>query len=482
MLDTAIVTTMTRDVVHIENFSVHVDESDFVPFFNNNSSSSNNTSGMMLLMNNVSQISSATPSLAQHPSFLVYHTHSGFSNQLMGLQRAAQLAYATGRILVLPPVLPHNTKEVQRYPSWKSQSGGASCEAYQRTNLFQRQAQRDALIASQLQNWSNFPSYHGIINFTNLTHQTGLQVIDLDEFMKRQKKRGSASSKELFRFLTNSHNTSTSTWCNGNIKRKVYPSKNPEKKCELEPTVPYEELVRRFQKEISSQHERVETIQGQDYVKDCTVANIGSAFILRNDFDYPNKDIFDTFFANYPLVSPWNEILQTLLANIPHQEFWGAHVRTEDNKVECDLASTLYQNAARQLVKWNQESDLNPSISTSKTNSSASLVVVGRTNRNSQKCLQQALQQEMSDRNVTLVPPTVMTVGDLIDSNPQREQLNQWIQSIPMEISTTYLLLDQFTLSLARHVTMTSVFGSTFQALIENRHGFRNENLANLGF
>jgi hypothetical protein len=79
-----------------------VDESDFVPFINNyNSSSCNNTPGMMLMMTNVSQISSSSPSLAQHPSFLVYNTHSGFSNQLMGLQKAVQFAHATGRILVL---------------------------------------------------------------------------------------------------------------------------------------------------------------------------------------------------------------------------------------------------------------------------------------------------------------------------------------------------------------------------------------------
>ena len=37
----------------------------------------------------------------------MYMTHSGFSNQLRSFQRAAHLAIATNRTLVLPPVLPH---------------------------------------------------------------------------------------------------------------------------------------------------------------------------------------------------------------------------------------------------------------------------------------------------------------------------------------------------------------------------------------
>eukprot|EP00475_Leptophrys_vorax_P036115 TRINITY_DN6042_c0_g1_i3.p1 TRINITY_DN6042_c0_g1~~TRINITY_DN6042_c0_g1_i3.p1 ORF type:complete len:392 (-),score=80.64 TRINITY_DN6042_c0_g1_i3:112-1287(-) len=39
--------------------------------------------------------------------FLVYSTHSGFSNQLLGLYGAAVLARIAGRVLVIPPILYH---------------------------------------------------------------------------------------------------------------------------------------------------------------------------------------------------------------------------------------------------------------------------------------------------------------------------------------------------------------------------------------
>lgn len=41
--------------------------------------------------------------------YLLFWPHGGFSNQVLGLQRAAQIAYASKRTLVLPPVFPHHT-------------------------------------------------------------------------------------------------------------------------------------------------------------------------------------------------------------------------------------------------------------------------------------------------------------------------------------------------------------------------------------
>ena len=41
--------------------------------------------------------------------YLYYFSHSGWSNQLLGIQRAAQLAHSTNRTLILPPILSHKT-------------------------------------------------------------------------------------------------------------------------------------------------------------------------------------------------------------------------------------------------------------------------------------------------------------------------------------------------------------------------------------
>jgi len=45
-------------------------------------------------------------------NYLYYYAHSGFSNQLIGMAKAAQLAYYTNCTLILPPFLPHNTRSV----------------------------------------------------------------------------------------------------------------------------------------------------------------------------------------------------------------------------------------------------------------------------------------------------------------------------------------------------------------------------------
>ena len=42
--------------------------------------------------------------------FLLYYTHSGFSNQIFAFQRAAQLAWTVNRTLVLPPFYPTGKK------------------------------------------------------------------------------------------------------------------------------------------------------------------------------------------------------------------------------------------------------------------------------------------------------------------------------------------------------------------------------------
>lgn len=44
---------------------------------------------------------------ASSENFLVFSSHSGFSNQLLGLSRAAILAYVSNRTLVIPPILGH---------------------------------------------------------------------------------------------------------------------------------------------------------------------------------------------------------------------------------------------------------------------------------------------------------------------------------------------------------------------------------------
>jgi hypothetical protein len=420
-------------------------------------------------------------SISTSPSFLVFYSHSGYSNQLMGLQRAAQFAYATNRILVLPPVLPHGKNDAQRYRQWRPGSAVSGCRAYQSVPQHQAGVLKHASIASKLSDWSEFPSFHSIMDFDVLTRHTGLQVVDLDEFMKQQRKPDTMNmTREHFPdWYFQAYNTSTRSWCDGNIPRKTFKVEDLEKGCEVEPPLPYNALTEEFYHKLSAQHASNNFSKGEEYNKDCRVANIGSGFLLRNEFDDPTKKIFDEFFGNYPLVSPWNEILRMIMASIPDQSFMGVHVRTQD--VEDGCPYLLYRGVAEELVNKLEASG--KKNNDTKSNNQPSLVVIGRVNMNSKTCMVDALRKEMGARNSSIPMPAVKTVSDLIDTHPQHEQLNKLTSTIALETSTVNLLLDQFILAMARDLIMKCAYsGSTFQVLISNRNAYRDENMLQLGF
>ena len=65
--------------------------------------------------------------------YLLFFSHSGISNQFLGLEGAAYLAFATNRTLVLlPPVLPHVTADTDdlKYPNFTSKAAGGGCGPY----------------------------------------------------------------------------------------------------------------------------------------------------------------------------------------------------------------------------------------------------------------------------------------------------------------------------------------------------------------
>ncbi|KAL3913834.1 MAG: hypothetical protein SGARI_000453 [Bacillariaceae sp.] len=315
------------------------------------------------------------------------------------------------------------------------------------------------------------------MDFDTLTQQTGLQVMDLDEFMRHQHHRGSEYAKRLFpSSYFDNYNSSIHSWCNGNIERETKLTKGPDNKpqCEVGPALPYGDL-----------HSTSYKVSGKEYVRDCRVANIGSGFILRNKFTDPEGAVgtFDEFFDNYPLVQPWNQILKTILGDIPNQKFLGVHVRTQDGENNCQKSYLLYHGVADELLDILSNRTGNNS---NNDNDKPVMVVIGRATRTSKECMVDALRKEMNARNSTLPMPRVVTVNDLIVANQNHTQIKTWLGSIAMEESTVNLLLDQFVLALAKDLLMKVVGvykkGSTFQQLIRKRHAYRDKNLAELGF
>jgi hypothetical protein len=129
--------------------------------------------------------SSSSSSSSSSESFLIYKNHDGWSNQLMALQHAAQLAYALNRTLVVPPVLPHIGDVAQRYRHWEARENGGKCEGYLQFRQQQEEARDMARIAEAAnqeqdeekhdENGSNpnFPSFQSVLQLDVLTQKWG---------------------------------------------------------------------------------------------------------------------------------------------------------------------------------------------------------------------------------------------------------------------------------------------------------------------
>ena len=79
--------------------------------------------------------------------YLLCFSHSGFSNQLQGLQGAARLALATNSTLVLPPLLPHSStdKKTLSYPLFRARAAGNNCKAWRAYSDFQESVHQDVM-------------------------------------------------------------------------------------------------------------------------------------------------------------------------------------------------------------------------------------------------------------------------------------------------------------------------------------------------
>ncbi|KAG7351560.1 hypothetical protein IV203_010920 [Nitzschia inconspicua] len=449
-----------------------------------------------------------------NPAFLLFFAHSGYSNQVLAIQRAAQLAYKLNRTLVVPPVLPHKGDLPELFPNWKWAAAGSTCYSHLHYEALQDRTLDQALLATELNGpKARFPSYHSIMDFEALRNSTGLQVLDLDEFMQQKHKRSIPTMPPSF---YTSYNASIYSFCNANIDLNVTNYESVHK-CQMNPAHTYPELVDHIQEQMAKQHgtQELDEDERQLYSFDCRVVNVGSGFALRNNFaNDPMAPAFAAFFNNYPLVDPWNRILKTILKQqCSDINFIGVHIRTVDGKIECEDSAALYDKAAEELLQRLADrmsmataSNRNTHNNNNNTNNKQSypskdLVIIGRANRNSKTCLKQALQKAIravrdgnlafanitnssssGNGNMTLpTMPTVVTVNDLIEEHEEKDQIEKWIDSIPLEVSTRYLLLDQLILAMSSELVMQRAFGSTFQALIANRQKYRHENIKALG-
>ena len=144
--------------------------------------------------------------------YLLYFSHSGFSNQLRGLQGAASLALVTNRTLVLPPLLPHSStdRKTLSYPQFRARAAGDNCRAWRYYSQFQKWVHGDVIkshghwpalpfLSTSTSTTPAFPSYKALIDVDALVAQsTGLKIIAMPEFANERK-----------------GNTNYNNWCKG---------------------------------------------------------------------------------------------------------------------------------------------------------------------------------------------------------------------------------------------------------------------------
>jgi hypothetical protein len=111
--------------------------------------------------------SSMKPVVTLNDKFLVFASHSGFSNQLVGLARAAVLAKISDRVLVIPPVLAHKAVKF---------GGSRSCDAVGQARVIE--------AANEAYRSKTEGSFKSLFNFDEklLFEMTGLKIIFWQDF------------------------------------------------------------------------------------------------------------------------------------------------------------------------------------------------------------------------------------------------------------------------------------------------------------
>eukprot|EP00804_Cyclotella_cryptica_P025519 CCRYP_012015-RA/>CCRYP_012015-RA protein AED:0.11 eAED:0.11 QI:0/-1/0/1/-1/1/1/0/394 len=340
--------------------------------------------------------------------YLYYYSHSGFSNQLFGLANAAQLAYYTNRTLILPPILEHNVR-----------IAGPGCAPYEKSVEFIETAKRDAKNCRD--NPNEHEAFEEIVDIEKISNATGVEFIDLKDFM-------TAEPKLLSEYFL------------GNSAR-LLPLIDFRGTCTLNYTRSFPELVEYFQ-----------SIFAND-----TVAIIPSAFFM------PQGNF--SFIRNILAAQPSPKLL-SLFRNIRdrmHSSRWdnfiGVHLRFRDRyEFSCQTENATgiigqIQNASLSMIEKN-ETDRSPSVFFASSVQEAN------------KCYKQILGQAGF---------VTFDLSDLLIGDVTAERLSEIFHVRKIIILP---LLDQIMVSLGKRVVFSGQMTiSTFQSIIRIRHKLGCKNI-----
>jgi hypothetical protein len=232
------------------------------------------------------------PRTSHSTRYLYYYNCNGWSNQVVGLAHAAQLANATNRTLILPPVLSHKSTNYQG-------NARESADEICKTDDHILKAKLDA------KNCENHVKFSEIIDMSKLSSRINVSFIDLCDFVKEQP----ALVAQYFRSTED------------DVKQK---EKNQPKSidlvgsCTIGRTRSYAEMVEYFQSIFAEK----------------VVAIIPSAFILYNSDRELKRKVM-----GYVPAPNLLKLMLILRKSLP-VKYIGVHLRYKDgHDFQCDSDS-----------------------------------------------------------------------------------------------------------------------------------------------
>jgi len=344
--------------------------------------------------------------------FLIYFSHGGFGNQIIGLQNAAMLALATNRTLVLPPVTPHLTdKGEKRFPQFEYREIGSpdGCRSVERSDEIIEIFKRDSEASKDLTNEKDYPSFQEIIDFKALQRQgVPLRVIDLPTFMvDREVSSFSGGRDRNISFALDGR-------CTGDRR-----------------TWGYTMVLKSF----------------YDNFWDKPVAMTGSGLFITSPMEPLSEKILlncsdcdkSSVFMGFPLAPKFLSVLQHAFQHIP-RPYVGVHLRFDDSEtIRCNQVGHQYEELFGKIAE--------------RAPANTTTVFTGTIKENVRSCFDQH-----KGPNSTL---TLWTMDDLFAKDDKiRELAEQFIQ----EESTISLLMDLFMIAMGDAIVADQ--SGTFHRLI----------------
>mmetsp|Transcript_27806 Transcript_27806/g.76544 ORF Transcript_27806/g.76544 Transcript_27806/m.76544 type:complete len:770 (+) Transcript_27806:186-2495(+) len=417
--------------------------------------------------------------------YLVYVTHSGYTNQLVGLKRAAQLAYHSNRTLVIPPIYPHitNLNHGGKHDGksildpdelFVKPKGLGPIERYcqpamklAKMHEVQEQARLLAQVAKQNKEQkgttSSLPSFYTshteLMDFDSITQATGVEFIDFPTFVAQMEQEQAGSVGQP----------------NGNAS-DVASSWSLGKKPEMDYTGECASVMR-HKINVQSVLKRFEN----NFADNAPVALMHSAFLMDPlDNEPTSGPLLANSILNYPLTPALQQLVTYLAQERAPPSYMGLHIRFRDGINLDDMCHendtvALYQHAFGELSEL-------ASLTPNNSASSSIDLLVGRSNKFAKQCFDELSELLSSSQNTTTpMLFSTFTVEDLMD-----DTAHSLAEKINVSQPILGLVLDQLLLGMAPAGTayasyMPPLTGgvkrSTFQQVVDLRQQKYQEGL-----